>query len=118
MKLSDEGGSTFWNYESVSTWTNDMIGVNNSPLDYNIILFLRNNTLHWFMYDFMFPKKKHQRMAKPRAEGGAIWGQPTSCSSTYTSLGERSIVVGVIRGGILRTINTNHGFQILILSDK
>jgi hypothetical protein len=56
--LRDEGGSEEYKYKTVSKWSQKILGVHGSPLDYNVIMFMRNANKHWWAY-VMFPKAQH-----------------------------------------------------------
>ena len=56
MQEGHRSGDSY-RYDGVRTWSKKFLG-DTSPLDYDIIVFLRHVTGHWFTY-VMFPKKKH-----------------------------------------------------------
>ena len=60
-KLLQEGNSTEegYGYDGVHTWLKTFLG-DMFPLDYDIIVFLRNVPLHWFTY-VMFPQESAPR---------------------------------------------------------
>jgi Ulp1 family protease len=47
-----------YNYNGVRKWSSKFLGADKSPLDFDVILFLRNTGDHQFIY-VMFPKHKH-----------------------------------------------------------
>jgi hypothetical protein len=58
-KLLGEGGKTAgYNYMNVSKWSQPILGKGMSAMDYDILLFMRHDVDHWWMY-VMFPKAKH-----------------------------------------------------------
>ena len=58
-KLMQEGHEKYegYNYDGVRGWSKTFLG-DASPLDHDIIVFLRNIPGHWFTY-VMFPKHRH-----------------------------------------------------------
>ena len=57
-RLLDEGHTRRYRYNPVSKWSRRILGDRLSVLDYDLIVFLRHKSLHWWIY-VMFPKKKH-----------------------------------------------------------
>ena len=57
-RLLGEGGEETHDYKHVSKWLQKVFGKDTSPLQYDVIVFLRHQAKHWWTY-LMLPKAKH-----------------------------------------------------------
>jgi hypothetical protein len=57
-KLLDGGHTKMYSYPNVVKWGQCIVGVDESPLCFDVLLFLCNLSLHWYVI-VLFPKGKH-----------------------------------------------------------
>ena len=57
-RLLGEGGEETYDYKRVSKWLQTVFGKDPSPLQYDVIVFLRHQAKHWWTY-VMLPKEKN-----------------------------------------------------------
>ena len=57
-KLMGEGGDDLYDYQHVSRWSETVLGQTKSPLDFDVLLFPKCSSGHWWVY-VMYPKARH-----------------------------------------------------------